>query len=286
MANGQKKKALKVRLATSMTLVSLSSVFMATTAWFSANRAVKRNAGPFQASKIAPIIKKAEVYEQAADKGRYHFNSEPIAMFSFEDNLNIKGDKSLTLKTYDPRQSQPDATRLYLFTVNQDIIQADSHLDFQIISSTSEDPDIGGNSTGGSLVLLDKSNKPVHEVQTDNNSQSSILSFQRKNFDSDEKPDVSDRSSIYSSTDSASFVSSSVEVVNEIKRTTFHYASTSLEVFKHEKNSSGRFPNYIGVVCHYNLAAIQYIFSINLGNNNLNEDTIHFSCDWYFDRKF
>ena len=274
-----------------------------TAAWFLTKRTVTATAGQFQAFKENGVIDRVEIYQEAGNQDTgtpYIFNSTPSYTHYFDNDRQDEGSMPNRF-VYDGRRQNSNATRLYLFHVREEKKdEAELKRSIESLTNESQEPGKGGNGTNGSLVLLKsvsssdaKSSSKIQPAnpissQAGKNSQSSVLSYQIKTFDSspiNSSRETTDRKNVFDSVDSVSFVNQEKDTDGTLLNA-YSYTSSSLSVFNNKASgdTTAKVQSFLAVVCHYNIPVIEYIYNINIGNDALNAETITFTSDWYFKR--
>ena len=247
-----------------------------TAAWFLTKRTVTATAGQFQAFKENGVIDRVEIYQEAGNQDTgtpYLFNSTPSYTHYFDNDGPDEGSMPNRF-VYDGRRQNSNATRLYLFHVrdeNKD--EAELKRSIESLTNESQEPGKGGNGTNGSLVLLKsvtssdaKSSSKIQPAnpissQAGKNSQSSVLSYQIKTFDSspiNSSKETTDRKNVFDSVDSVSFVNQEKDTDGTLLNA-YSYTSSSLSVFNNKASgdTTARVQSYLAVVCHYNIPVIE-----------------------------
>ena len=303
--NKKRKNNLKIIAATSMVIFTLFSAFTAAYAWFTSVRARVINNDDFNVQAHPGIIKRIKVFNQVANVP-YVFKSTPAKIYDVNDEdvtLNTSNE-DITIRSYASLDEYPDATLLYLFELDATSASSDDEYFIKMKTETPDSSASGANGTNGSLVYRDNAGYPIHPVVFDVtpekkaqmqqedpnlddsyfglNSMSSVISFSAKTFETlTPSNNQYDLRSDYSSVTAVNFVNAN----NNQGETTFSYTSSSLDAYRRAVGSNDTVPNYVGVVCHYNAASLQYIININLGNPASDYEEIRFTVDWYFEIK-
>lgn len=223
-----------------------------TAAWFLTKRTVTATAGQFQAFKENGVIDRVEIYQEAGNQDTgtpYIFNSTPSYTHYFDNDGQDEGSMPNRF-VYDGRRQNSNATRLYLFHVRDEKKdEAELKRSIESLTNESQEPGKGGNGTNGSLVLLKsvsssdaKSSSKIQPAnpissQAGQNSQSSVLSYQIKTFDSspiNSSMETTDRKNVFDSVDSVSFV-------NQVNKGKFALGSVS------GKDKNGAYLRYLDI---------------------------------------
>lgn len=308
-----KKNNFKIVAATGMTIFSLLTTFVGVFAWFTSIRKVDNGANQFEVTPVQSVVKKIHVFNQAETKP-YVFNSEAAVVYSLNNGvISVEsGDiNNIKIDPYESLSASPDNTLLYLFELDTSMQNnGEDSLKLNIKTETPDSAEAGANGTKGSLVYRDPENgKVAHPIAFDvseerkaqmiesnpsladhpeyfgQNSMSSIIAFDTKSYDSlnpvsgtyDLSADFRDEDEH----DSHSFVNQTPNT-GESKEITYSYTTNNINIFNREAKASEDIPQYVAVVCHYNVTVIQYIFNLNLGNPAADSSKIIYTCDWYF----
>ena len=286
-----------------MCCFSLVVCFTATYAWFTSMRQQNLSNENFVVTNNEGFVKNIKVYNQSGDTP-YIFKSTPAAIYDV-DNEHVtlsESNEDIQIRSYQSLSENPDSTVLYLFELDDTKLPG---RDFSIRAKTETTDSLsnGSNGTNGSLVFKGNDGYAAHPIVFDveasvkaemqaldpslddsyfgHNSMSSIISFSSKNYASalTLTNGVYDLSSDFENITAQSFVNAN----NGVGETTYSYTSHSIDTYTRAADSEEDIPNCVAVVCHYNAAALQYIFNLNLGNVATDFESIGFTCDWYFE---
>lgn len=244
----KKNNSLKIIASTSMTIFSLLTCFVATFAWFTANRNANADGSGFVTSIEPSKIAKVEIFKETSAT---HYKYESTASAIYE-NGSWNTAELLDLGTY----SSLDRVHTSLIVIS---LTEEENYSYTLKTSTSY---------SSSLVSV-SNNVPTTKLQASDNPLSSIIRFSDVSYS--ESLDYS--SSQPSDTNKKSFVNESGTSFPE------NSYSTSLDV------SSSTSSNKIAIIVEYFPEALQYIYSINLGNDVMNNETLSFKCDWSIEVK-
>lgn len=170
-------------------------------------------------------------------------------------------------------------TMLFLFSLDPEVGNKDrTSLTFKVKGETTYD--------NSHFKITDK--KPVKELKSTENDLSAIVEFsgmgitsaQLTSITADGKYNMNGylKTIDFSSTDVTRYhiptVSSSGSTAGDFNVT--YESSLSLTPLTLTPN----YPEYVAIVCEYYEDALEYLYAINLGNENLNQDSLGFSCDF------
>lgn len=250
---------LKIIAMTSMAVFSLAAVFVSTAAWFTVMRQVKTDGGGFLASKIAPVVKRVDIYEKAtlpvqkgSEKNSYIYNKKRSLSYIYSsDKRRTEGSQvPIGIGTYSILEDTKSL--LFLFTLDETKTEELKTSQLTVKTST-EDKD--------SLYTLDsgKVKRPL-STKGDENALSSIVSFSSFTDSSVmtevDQTYVVNKDSINDTYKNQSFVDSS----------TYYSYSPSISLTNPNLSSVSQ----IGVILEYNTNLIEHLYSINLGSNVMN----------------
>jgi hypothetical protein len=146
---------LKIIAATSITIFTLASLFVATSAWFTAKRTVEANGDGFIASQEESPIDTLEIHPEVSSDT--HFSYQETATSTYDvDKKTWSGDTSkdkFQLGTYS--SMSPVHSTLLLIKLKDDI-STDETLSLTISTTTSY---------SDSLVGKDSNNRPTKEIK-------------------------------------------------------------------------------------------------------------------------
>lgn len=159
---------LKIIAATSMTIFSLACVFVATIAWFSANRAVNGNGNGFEIGNEDGIIESVKLHElNKSGTGGYSFKSDPSVTYKAKNGGFTKEPSDYTstsIGTYDSLVDQVYAV-LYVIQLKEEAIKDRSTVTLQITTSTEEKDNLFHQKDDGTYDrLLNKEGNPMSAI--------------------------------------------------------------------------------------------------------------------------
>lgn len=254
---------LKIIAATSMTIFSLACVFVATIAWFSANRAVSGNGNGFEIGNEEGIIESVSLHElkKSATSGApksYSFNREPVVTYTAKSGGFTKDPSNYTstsIGTYDSLVDQVYAV-LYVIQLKEEAVKDRGPVTLQITTSTEEKDNLFHKKDDGTYDnLLQKEGNPMSSI-VQFYSMSASKSSINYSFGGTTSPTFK---SFYSGTGYQQTISTSLSITGTSLR-------TCLEV-----------------IVAYNKGNIESLLDINETNEtiwSLEYNTISFKQDW------
>lgn len=285
---------MKIIAATAVTMFSLFTVFSATVAWLAANKLVDSDGGLIKVTDVNRLFSEMTLHRYLGkdDSGNLLFDQVPGGSYSYgssgtEYNNNSSapsGSSALPANQMENYSlSNPRHPVLAIIKLNQ--VVDTTEVPFSILARTSHH--YLGESENG---------EPLEELVTLNNPLSSIIRFSTNHFE--ETADITskttqvegvsyntfvftDPDTITSSTDErnwksfVSFTSSGEELI-------FNSWTQELEVINSNNFATGAETNVgcVTMIFDYYDDAINYVYNMYLGNDILNEEFVHFSCDW------
>lgn len=250
---------LKIIAATSMTIFSLACVFVATIAWFSANRAVNGNGNGFEIGNEGGIIESVKLHElEKIATGGYSFDENPSVIYTAKSGGFIKEPSDYTstsIGTYDSLVDQVYAV-LYVIQLKEAVKDRNS-VTLQITTSTEEKDNLFHTNDGTYANLLNKEGNPM----------SSIVQFYSK--------------SVMKSSIQYSFVGTT-----ELSFTSFYSDEKGYQqTISTELSVAGTSPKTcLEVIVAYNKDNIEKLLEINETNEKIwsldYNNTIGFKQDW------
>lgn len=164
---------LKIIAATSMTIFSLACVFVATIAWFSANRAVNGNGNGFEIGNEDGIIESVKLHELNKTSGTggaqksYSFDEKPSVTYTAKNGGFTKKPSDYTstsIGTYDSLVDQVYAV-LYVIQLKEEAVKDRSTVTLQITTSTEEKDNLFHQKDDGTYPnLLKKEDNPMSSI--------------------------------------------------------------------------------------------------------------------------
>lgn len=254
----KKNNSLKIIASTSVTLFSLLAFCVSAFAWFTANRNADADGDGFVTANEPSKIAKVEIFSESTGTGTstspipYKYNTEASATF---ENGKWDNTSLLNLGTY----SNFDKIHTSLIVIT--LSEAETFT-YSLKTDTEYT---------NSLVSY-SNNKPTKELEENGNPLSSVIRFSNvtyvnsNDYTSLNLTDSTSKTSfVNEATDGRSFPQDSYTQAIEVTSTT----ST----------------NKIAIIVEYFPEALQFIYSINLGNDALNNNTLSFDCDWSIEVK-
>lgn len=158
---------LKIIAATSMTIFSLACVFVATIAWFSANRAVNGNGNGFEIGNEGGIIDSVKLHKhEKIATGGYSFDETPSVTYTAKGGGFTKDPSDYTstsIGTYDSLVDQVYAV-LYVIQLKEEAVKDRSSVTLQITTSTEEKDNLFHTNDGTYANLLNKEGNPMSSI--------------------------------------------------------------------------------------------------------------------------
>lgn len=259
---------IKIALATGISIFDLLTVFVASAAWFTANRQVDQEANSFNVTNYTGIVTNISIYELKDSSTNYIFKETATVSYNVDINGKLIKETTntdpFTMGQYD-QLDKPYNSVLYIITLDSDIARQQKKISFT------------ANTTG----LKDKSPLNQGNLKERDNSLSSIVQFHKM---------ISQESDVVSSEKKFDF--SNTTLSNPYKFYTLKTADVTtsyidtyqnsfsfINIENLDTNSSDNM--YIEFICDYDTEAIEDIYNLNVGNAILDtEDTIKFKQDW------
>lgn len=249
---------LKIIAATSMSIFSLASVFVACFAWFTVARNVDTNGSGFEVTAYDGLVKEITGHSlvSVSDDGTRKYNETPSITYSVDEktgSITMTGDKE-SLGVYDSLQSTTVFSFLYVITFDANIAKSKSS-NISIIPSTS---------------TLEKDSLLKSDIKSTDNPMSSILTFSY-GFSSATSDGYS---SVFSSTREH-------EEFLDISTPSYKQTLTGTKIDPTNITSSDEYYGFVYV--SYQISNIEYIYNLNLGSEVLNSVTtsnITYKQDW------
>ncbi len=268
---GSKAKEILDNLALSMVIIfPMIACFYATAAWFSSNRKANSENGGFDTTLPKTLVDKVEVFEEIKDSDGnntyYTYNNTPNATWSSSSkswSYSAGVTDIFGMGTYSMLSSEHSS--LILIKISDSA--TDSELEkFNLSVYTTTDYD-------SSLVKYDKDTLSYNSLKNSGNPMSSVITF--KFFSLTEYPDTT--SSIIDFTSKKSDATNGFYSLNDNTEVDESSYSTSISSGLSLTTST----KYIGLIIDYFGDGLQYIYSLNVGNEVLeSEDPVTFNCDW------
>lgn len=281
-----KNNKLKIIAATSMTVFSLAVVFVATAAWFCANRIVSNKGDGFKVISYDGLVENISLYKQTA-----YSSSDSNSTYTYTytygkkivdidvDNVGKlihkkkpNGEEKM-MDAYNGLSYQTPISVLALVKINTAV--AKSHSD-------------GIQITPISTKTEDGLKFNAERLKRTGNSLSNILQFSYINISNITDSNISFSTSDFILDGNNRKLESFMTTSSGDNGTVAHY-KTILNGNKYSydsyKDQSGDF-FYIGCIFEYNTTNIEYIYSINIANDDINLDStgqsLTYIQDFYF----
>ena len=250
---------LKIIAATSMTIFSLACVFVATIAWFSANRAVNGKGNGFEIGNEGGIIESVKLHKLNTNAtGGYSFDENPSVTYTAKSGGFTKdpSDTTTSIGTYDSLVDQVYAV-LYVIQLKEEAVKDRSSVTLQITTSTEEKDN---------LFHKDSNEKYDKLLQKNDNPMSSIVQFYF--------------TSVMKSPIQYSFVGTT-----EHSFKSFYSGTNYQQTISTELSVAGTSPmTCLEVIVAYNIDNIEKLLEINETNEEIwsldYNNTIGFKQDW------
>lgn len=280
-----KNNKLKIIAATSMTVFSLAVVFVATAAWFSANRNVGSKGDGFEVVSYDGLVMNISLYRQtyyssskADGNSRYTYTyGQKIVNIDVDNsgklNYTKPNDNDKMMDPYDGFFYQTPISVLVLIKINTAV--AKSHSD-------------GIQITPISTKTTNELKSNAERLKSTGNSLSNILQFSYIDIANKTDSNFSFSTSEFIQDGNNRKLESFMSTSSGDNGTVADYKSIlSGNRYKYDsyKNQSGD-SFYIGCIFEYNTTNIEYIYSINIANDAIKLDSINSSLtyiqDFYF----
>lgn len=312
-----KKRKLGLVSATTMTIFSLASCFVGVYAWFLSHRSGVTTGDAFITSTLGGPICEVSFHEEATNDVittgvPYIFKTDPCLTYTIDGAGTVTGPTYPTggsapsLGTYDQLESNPHQM-LMLFKIREERPNDLTNLKIQTYTDTKEIPttQVSNKYTDGSLVYQDTTSGAVlRELAETGNPMSNIIQFQTKGLETLTANTTSDTFSYYvdgtqyTTTSSVHTFSSSVynlagttAGITEFtsSKKAFVTLNDSLYTYTMLPDPIYTYPGsgtitYIASVIQFSPDVLQYIFTLNLGNDitmNPDIDSLGFAWDWH-----
>lgn len=267
----KKVKDILNNLALSMVIIfPMIACFYATAAWFSSNRKATSDNGGFNTTLPKTLVDKVEVFEEVKDSDGnntyYTYNTTPNGTWS-SSTKSWSYTSGITdlfgMGTYSMLSSNHSS--LILIKISDSASESELEK-FNLNVYTTTDYD-------SSLVKYDKDTLSYNSLKSTGNPMSSVITF--KFFTLTEYPDTTSSSidlTSKKSDDSNGFYS--LNDNTEVDESSYTKSISSGLTFTTSTK-------YIGIIIDYFGDGLQYIYSLNVGNEVLeSEDPVTFNCDW------
>ncbi|MCR5079308.1 MAG: hypothetical protein K6B65_05280 [Bacilli bacterium] len=271
--NKKNKNLLKIAAVTSMTIFSLMAVFTGTLAWFNANRVISNNGNDMQIERLSCLVESVSIHHLANEIDYINDPSTLLFNSNFVRKYNVNSETNAI--TYEAGQ---DGGTLGL---NQYSLLGNSHPILFLFKLTGsyepsevtiqlEVPATVGGQTNYWLEQINDNGAPYSPLALSGNPFSSVVRYRTIGLSALPNT-LSFESSALSSFDSFVKINSDG---------TPNFTTTQREKmirFEEEYNFT-----YVGIVFDYYKEAMEYVYSINIGNAIFNDLTtdIGFVFDW------
>lgn len=249
---------LKIIAATSMTIFSLACVFVATIAWFSANRAVNGNGNGFEIGNEGGIIESVKLHKLNTNAtGGYSFDENPSVTYTAKSGGFTKYPSDYTSTSIGTYDSLVDQVYAVLYVIQlKEAVKDRSSVTLQITTFTEEKDNLFHTNDGTYANLLNKEGNPM----------SSIVQF-------------------YSTSVMKSSIQYSFVGTTEPSFTSFYSGTNYQQAISAELSVAGTSPmTCLEVIVAYNKDNIEKLLEINETNENIwsldYNNTIGFKQDW------
>lgn len=242
----KRKNTLKIIASTSVTLFSLFTLFVSSFAWFLAKRNADADGSGFITSTEPSKIEKVEIFKEVS-KTNYIYNTTADATY---ENDAWDTESPLNFGVY----STIDQIHTSLIVITLREAEA---FEINILNPTEY---------ASSLVCINN-NTPTLKLEASGNPLSSVIRI--SNVEYLESHDYSNNLP----TEKYSFVNQENNVFPESQY------KNSIDFSSEDETTK------IALIVEYYPEAMQYIYSINLGNKALNNATLSFKCDWSINLK-
>ena len=282
----------------SIIVFPLVALMHATFAWFLAQRNVNNGINGIVATLPNKVIDKLYVFQEAKDDGGNNiyrkYNKEYSAVFDVNKNQWAEGagiEDKLGLGTYS--SLYPLHSSLMVLKVNENVTSDDiNKFSLNIVTGTNYEDSLvfRGNNTHPRKLLNDKGNplssivtfnyaSTSNEMLTGTNLSDGYIDFYSKINDKKElvldgTPFINDAFyTMNKNNDGVEVYSKKISIVNPNSQTGQSIISKDTK--------------YVVIMVEYFNEGLQYIYSLNIGNPNLEpkqdsngDNTISFTCDW------
>ncbi len=268
----EKKRLLNLKIIamTSMTLFSLFAVFMATAAWFNVIRQVGSSGNGFVTAKMSPVIKQVEIFEKynqttttqdTENKNPYIYNLTPSLVYKFDNGKMVPSEeKQISIGTY----SILEDTRslFFLFTIDQTRTSELPGASLKVSTSTNDETSLFATETTTDESTKASTTKLKNKLNSYGNTLSAIVNFSTFLIPTEGTQDILSQDSEKQTIDKTKIQSHKDQSL--VDNSTYKYSSsislteTDLTIYKQ-----------IGVILEYNENAIERLYSLNIGNEVL-----------------
>ena len=272
-----KRNNLKIIAASFVTIFSMAVVFVATTAWFTAGRAVDNSAEGFDVVCSSDIVDEIEIHELAetatnAEDNPYLYNYSYVGKYTFDDpktnKLTYHKNTAETAGIGKYSLFEREKTLLMLYKFRTDIKDdVFSRLVFRANNKTKKDDSIlNYDSTAG---------KPNKELAQENNQLSSIVKFSVLPLTTLPSSNINIDYSTYKT-----YITSNEKTFATIDASQDDALTDYKDCLTLFSSTDGTKYSGLALIISYNSDALEYLFNINLGNDvldNVGDDPILFN---------
>lgn len=280
MKTRKSNKSLKIFGATSVAIFSLTAVFTATIAWYAANKSVQSESGTITIADLSRLFGKLSFHKYLGkdSSGNLLFDQKAGGFFEISESthtIGYSGDPSACqMDSYS--LTNPRHPLLAIIELNR-LVNA-SNSQFKITAQTSH------------YYLGDfKNGTPRETLVAQNNPLSSIVRFSTDHYEK-----LSDIASGTATIEGASYNTyvyanpsdnswdSFVELTHNGEELVFSNFNQELTIIDSDKFSSqeNKKIQYVTMIFDYYDDAINFVYNRYLGNSLLNEEFVHYACDW------
>ncbi len=244
----KQRQTYKIIAATSLALFSLSAVFIASAAWFTASRKADSNGDGFEVTAYDGLVKKITAHpflKTDENKGRIYDETASLTYTVDQKTGSVSLDDTTekSLGIYDSLEQQTTFSLLYVITLDASVAKT-RESSIRIVPSTA-------TSEEESLLKTDLKKK--------DNPMSSIITF---TYDSNQ--DISDGYTLSS-------IDSHEEFLSPNSSSPYKKALDGLSLSPDAITGNTENEYYCFIYLSYEISNIEYIYSRNLGNSVLDE---------------
>ena len=270
---------LKIIAATSMSIFSLASVFVACFAWFTVARNVDTNGSGFEVVSYDGLIENISLYKQ-----KDYSTTDDTYTYTYEDKIvNIDVDQKGSLSYTKPSETDKlmDAYDGYFYQTPISVLAL-----IKVNTTVAKTHTEGIQITPVSNKTSEQLKNSAETLKTKDNSLSDILQFSYVNVSKDTKTSFS--TSDFVESNNSRKLESFMTTSESSTGTTANYNPTlsgnkyEYDTYKDQTNDSF----YIGCIFEYSQTNIEHIYSINIANDEINTlnigDSLTYTQDFYF----
>ncbi len=257
------KNGLKIIAATSMSIFTLATVFVATFAWFTATKNVAADGSGFVATQMDSIVEKVEFHKMSTEEYTYEKNATLTYTMdkSAANGYKIEGSSVEIGKysTYGKKQSL-----LVLYKLKKDADMNDYK--FTLKANTTI--------TDFSKTILGSSGT----IASTGNSLSNVIQFYGLSYDEGNSLPEDSASTVYDFSSQKDNIEGSDKKFVTFENNTAQLDKTSLDLVSNSDTTKRI--TYIAVILTYNQEAVEQIYTKYIGNSVLSSGSISFSNDF------